>query len=119
MPLDFPIARTAFYCTTLRADDAAAPQPVCNDHLAARFVTPDSSFREPASRMPASPGNVARHRIIDDLLRAASSADPTRRILIQGAGFDIRGLASSVRWFEVDDPGLPRFKEAYFPRPRR
>ncbi len=118
MPLDFPIARTAFYCTTLRADDAAAPHPVCNDHLAARFVTPE--IRQLMAPALAHPGpaasNVARHRIIDDLLRAALAADPTRRILIQGAGFDTRAFRlPGGRWFEVDDPGLLAYKEARLP----
>ena len=118
MPLDFPIARTAFYCTALRADDAAAPHPVCNDHLAARFVTPE--IRQLMAPALAHPGpaasNVARHRIIDDLLRAALAADPTRRILLQGAGFDTRAFRlPGGRWVEVDDPGLLAYKEARLP----
>jgi methyltransferase (TIGR00027 family) len=118
MTISHPVARTAFYCCILRADDAAAARPVCGDTLAARFV--DDEVRrelEPLVRRrgPAAT-NVARHRIIDDLLRGFLARDPGRRIILLGAGFDTRAhRLEGGRWWEIDDPPLLAFKEERLP----
>lgn len=113
-----PVARTAFYCCALRAADAAGPRPVCGDTLAARFLDPDTlqqlgpllRFRGPAA------GNVARHRLIDDLVRHALTQDPNRRIILLGAGFDTRAYRlSGGHWWEIEDPNLLAFKEDRLP----
>jgi methyltransferase (TIGR00027 family) len=113
-----PVARTAFYCAAVRADDAASPQPVCGDTLASRFLD-DEARRGVESlvrhRAPAA-SNVARHRIIDDLLRAALAEDPSRRVIMPGAGFDTRAFRlPGGRWWELDDPQLLAYKEARLP----
>jgi methyltransferase (TIGR00027 family) len=113
-----PVARTAFYCCTLRADDAAAAKPVCGDSFAARFVD-DEVRRELAPllvlRAPAA-CNVGRHRLIDDLLRRRLAADPGTRVILLGAGFDTRAFRlSGGRWWEVDDPQLLAIKEERLP----
>ena len=113
-----PVARTAFYCCLLRADDAASARPVCGDALAARFL--DDGVRpelEPLlrHRAPAA-SNVARHRLIDDLVRRRLAEDPATRIILLGAGFDTRAFRmSGGRWWEIDDPALLAFKEERLP----
>lgn len=118
MPDLNPVARTAFYCCAIRAADAASPQPVCGDTLAARFLD-DETHRalEPLLRLrnPAA-SNVARHRLIDDFAREALAQDPARRILLLGAGFDTRAFRlPGGRWWELDDPQLLAFKEEHLP----
>jgi methyltransferase (TIGR00027 family) len=118
MDVTQPVARTAFYCCVIRADDAASATPVCGDTLAARFVN-DEVRRDlaPLSRLrnPAA-SNVARHRIIDDLVRDALAADPNRRVILLGAGFDTRAFRlTGGRWFELDDPALIAYKEQHLP----
>jgi len=118
MPAFQPVARTAFYCCALRADDAASRHPVCGDTYAARFLDDDIrrdlapllAFRGPAA------SNVARHRIIDDCIRDALAPDPARRILLLGAGFDSRAFRlPGGRWWEFEDPELLAFKETRLP----
>jgi len=59
---------------------------------------------------------VARHRLIDDLLRDAIQDEPGRRIFIVGAGFDTRAFRlSGGRWWEFDDPSLLALKEERLP----
>ena len=118
MDVKQPVARTAFYCCVIRADDAAAPRPVCGDTFAARFI--DAAVRRDLAPMlrlrnPAA-SNVARHRLIDDLVRAQLATNPNRRIILLGAGFDTRAFRlHGGRWFELDDPQLLAFKETRLP----
>jgi methyltransferase (TIGR00027 family) len=118
MTVSHPVARTAFYCCILRADDAASPRPVCGDALAARFVDDDvRRALAPALRhRPPAASNVARHRIIDDLVRRRLVEDPATRIVLLGAGFDTRAFRmEGGRWWEIDDPELLAFKEERLP----
>lgn len=113
-----PIARTAFYCCIVRADDAASAEPVCGDRLAARFV--DDDIRRDlagATRIGyAANSNVARHRIVDDLVREHLDGHPDRRVILLGAGFDTRAFRlAGGRYTELDDPPLLTFKEARLP----
>ena len=118
MSVSHPVARTAFYCCVLRADDATSARPVCSDALAARFV--DDEVRrglEPLlrHRAPAA-SNVARHRLIDDLVRRRLAEDSATRIILLGAGFDTRAFRmNGGRWWEIDDPALLAFKEERLP----
>jgi methyltransferase (TIGR00027 family) len=51
--------------------------------------------------------NVARHRIIDDLLQARLQAEPDLPVLLLGAGFDTRAFRlAGGRWLELDNPAL-------------
>jgi len=113
-----PLALTAFYCCALRAKDAASPRPLCADTLAAKFIDeqiltrlqPALAFHRPAA------SNVARHRIIDDIVRDAVAKDPNRRIILLGAGLDTRAFRlSGGQWWEFDDAGLFAFKDARLP----
>ena len=112
------VALTAFYCCALRAKDAVSAVPVCGDSYAARFV--DDRVRAqmaPLIRFAApAASNVARHRLIDDVLREALHRDPSRRIFLLGAGFDTRAFRlPGGRWWEFDDGALLGFKEGKLP----
>jgi methyltransferase (TIGR00027 family) len=112
------LALTAFYCCALRAADAERATPVCGDSLAARFLDPATLERlQPALlfRGPAA-SNVARHRIIDDMLRAALGTNPRLRIVILGAGLDTRAFRlQGGQWWELEDPPLLAYKEEKLP----
>ncbi len=118
MDISQPVARTAFYCCVIRADDAAGADPICGDSFAARFV--DDQVRRdlaPATRLrnPAV-SNVTRHRMVDDLVREALVSDPHRRVILIGAGFDTRAYRlSGGRYVEIDDASLLAFKEQQLP----
>lgn len=118
MPVTHPVARTAFYCCALRAGDAARAAPVCGDMFAARFVD-EATRRELAPLMAHwGPGaaNVARHRLIDDLIRERLATEPALRVILVGAGFDTRAFRlAGGRWIEIDDPALIAFKEERLP----
>jgi len=112
------IAFTAFYCCALRAADAVSDKPVCGDKFAARFaddlvrsrMAPLLRFKGPAA------SNVARHRLIDDMLRDVVQRDAGRRIFLLGAGFDTRAFRlPGGRWWEFDDPALIALKEERLP----
>ena len=112
------VALTAFYCCALRASDAVSETPVCGDKFAARFVddlvrsrmAPLLRFKGPAAT------NVARHRLIDDLLRDVIHRDAGRRIFVLGAGFDTRAFRlPGGRWWEFDEPALFALKEERLP----
>jgi methyltransferase (TIGR00027 family) len=118
MEITLPVARTAFYCCLLRTDDAQRSEPVCGDTFAARFV--DAAVRADLAPLlrfgPPAASNVARHRIIDDIVREHLTTDPKRRIILIGAGFDSRAYRiQGGRWFELDDPALLAFKEQRLP----
>jgi methyltransferase (TIGR00027 family) len=113
-----PLALTAFYCCALRAKDAASARPICGDSLAAKFIDdatlarlqPALAFRGPAG------SNVARHRIIDDIVRGALAKNPARRIILLGAGLDTRAFRlTGGQWWEFDDAALFAFKETRLP----
>jgi len=113
-----PVSKTAFYCCGVRALDARAPRPVCGDHLAERFMDDEAwaSWAPFAETKPANASNVARHRIIDDLLRARLADDPAHRVVTIGAGFDTRPYRlRGGRWLEWDEPLLMGFKEERLP----
>lgn len=113
-----PVARTAFYCCAVRADDAARAMPICGDGFAARFVDPAIRLELAPllSHWAAAAANVARHRLIDDLIRERLVADREARVVIIGAGFDTRAFRlPGGRWFEIDDAALLDFKEQRLP----
>lgn len=113
-----PLALTAFYCCALRAADAASARPICGDTFAARFIDSERQARlRPALRFrgPAA-SNVARHRIVDDIVREALSTNRARRIILLGAGLDTRAFRlEGGQWWELDDRALLTFKEARLP----
>jgi methyltransferase (TIGR00027 family) len=113
-----PVSKTAYYCCGVRALDAAASHPVCGDQYAGRFMTAEAwALFEPFRVLRApNASNVARHRIIDDLLRARLARRPETTVVIVGAGFDARAFRlPGGRWVELDEPALITLKEAKLP----
>lgn len=112
------LALTAFYCCALRAADAKRASPVCGDAFAEKFMDAEILARlQPALRFrgPAA-SNVARHRIIDDCLRAALEKNPHLRVVLIGAGLDTRSFRLRAGlWWELEDPALLAFKEEKLP----
>src|SRR5512132_36733 len=109
-----PIAKTAYYCCGVRAEDARSARPICGDHLAERFMDAEAravferfrSFRGPNA------SNAARHRAIDDILRERLRGQPDLPVVLLGAGFDTRAFRlAGGRWFELDQPALIERKE--------
>jgi len=113
-----PIAKTAYYCCGVRAVDAERPNPICGDYFAHRFLNAEA--RAIVTRFEgfkgANAANVARHRLIDDLLRERLQASPDLRIILLGAGFDTRAFRlAGGRWVELDQPPIAAAKEAELP----
>lgn len=113
-----PIAKTAWYCCGVRAQDALSAKPVCGDTLAERFM--DADARALFDRFPglreANVSNAMRHRLIDDLLREQLRQRPEQRVLVLGAGFDTRAFRlTGGQWLEADQPAVIAFKEQKLP----
>jgi len=108
-----PISKTAFYCCGVRMQDAEGSNPVCGDIYAKRFMNDEGrrileTFKD---EVRPNSSNVARHRIIDDLLREELRAKPDLRIVIIGAGFDSRAYRlKGGRWIELDEPQVIAYK---------
>ena len=114
-----PISKTAFYCCGVRMQDAERSNPICNDIYAKAFMNEDGlrileAFKD-ESRPNAS--NVARHRIIDDLLRQELLDHPDLSVVIIGAGFDSRAfrLHGGGSWVELDEPQVINYKNERLP----
>ena len=113
-----PISLTAFYCCGVRMRDGESDNPVCNDVYAKTFMNEDGlrvleKFKDETG--PNS-SNVARHRIIDDLLRQELLAHPDLRVVIVGAGFDSRAYRlTGGKWFELDEPQVIAYKNERLP----
>jgi len=118
MTLLKPVSKTAYYCCGVRALDARGSHSVCGDQYAERFMTPEAwAIFEPFRGFHApNASNVARHRMIDDLLRARLARRPETGVVVIGAGFDTRAFRlPGGRWVELDEPALITIKEAYLP----
>jgi methyltransferase (TIGR00027 family) len=114
-----PIAKTAYYCCGVRMLDAQSAHPVCNDHLAERFMDEPARalFQRFAHFRGPNMTNAARHRMIDDLLRERLAANPALRVVLIGAGFDTRAFRlEGGRWTELDQPPLITRKEEILPQ---
>lgn len=98
--------------------DAEAPQSVCGDTYARLFMNEEglrilSAFDE---EVQPNAGNVARHRIIDDILRRELTADSSLNVIIIGAGFDSRAYRlNGGTWIELDEPQVIAYKEERLP----
>lgn len=113
-----PISQTAFYCCGVRMQDAERERPVCGDVYAKVFMNEDGlrileKFKD--ETRPNS-SNVARHRIIDDLLRQELAAHRDLRVVIVGAGFDSRAYRlKGGSWIELDEPQVIAYKNERLP----
>src|SRR6185295_16666757 len=113
-----PISKTAFYCCGVRMQDAERSTPVCNDTYAKVFMNEEGLNILAAFKDDVRPNesNVARHRIIDDLLQHELDADSDRLILLIGAGFDSRAFRlKGGSWVELDEPQVISYKNERLP----
>ena len=110
------VSDTAFWVASYRADETARTDALFRDPLAERLA--GERGRQFAKAMPRSSMTrwsvVMRTVIIDDYLRQAIS-DGVDLVVNLGAGLDTRpyrlDLPESLRWIEVDHPGIIDFKE--------
>lgn len=112
------ISRTAYYTMGLRAADAAGPRPVCGDTYAKLFFDHEAElvWREFKADKYPNASNAARHRIIDEFVQQQLVANPKRRVVIIGAGFDTRAFRlKGGRWVEVDEPAIIDHKNSRLP----
>jgi len=113
-----PISQTAFYCCGVRMRDAELAQPVCGDTYAKVFMNEDGirildKFKD---EIGPNTSNVARHRIIDDLLREELVKHPNLCVVIIGAGFDSRAFRlKGGTWVELDEPQVIAYKNDRLP----
>ncbi|HXQ70683.1 MAG TPA: class I SAM-dependent methyltransferase [Pyrinomonadaceae bacterium] len=113
-----PISQTAFYCCGVRMQDAERERPVCGDVYAKVFMNEDGLriFEKFKDETGPNSSNVARHRIIDDLLRQELAAHPDLRVVIVGAGFDSRACRlKGGTWIEFDEPQVIAYKNERLP----
>lgn len=113
-----PISQTAFYCCGIRMQDAECDKPMCGDVYANVFMNGDGlrildKFKDETS---PNTSNVARHRIIDDLLRQELLAHPNLTVVLIGAGFDSRAYRlKGGTWVELDEPQVIAYKNERLP----
>jgi methyltransferase (TIGR00027 family) len=113
-----PISKTAFYCCGVRMEDAASATPVCNDIYAKMFMNQEGMAILEAFKDETKPNasNVARHRVIDDLLQQEILNQPDLLIIIIGAGFDSRAFRlQGGSWVELDEPQVIAYKNERLP----
>ncbi len=113
-----PISQTAFYCCGVRMQDAASDKPVCGDVYAKLFMNEEGlrileKFKDEVN---PNTSNVARARLIDDLLRDKLRANPKLRVVLIGAGFDSRAYRlNGGTWIELDEPQVIAYKNERLP----
>jgi len=113
-----PISQTAFYCCGVRMQDAASDKPICGDVYAKVFMNEEGlrileKFKDEVN---PNTSNVARARLIDDLLRKELRANPNLRVVLIGAGFDSRAYRlKGGTWIELDEPQVIVYKNERLP----
>lgn len=113
-----PISNTAFYCCGVRMQDAEKSNSVCQDIYAKNFMDERGLdiFSAFTSEKNPNAGNVARHRIIDNIVRDELLQSPDTTIILIGAGFDSRAYRlNSGNWIELDEPQIIAYKNECLP----
>lgn len=113
-----PVSNTAFYCCGIRMRDAQSRRPICGDDYARLFMDDRglAIFREFVAESAPNASNVARHRYIDDYLRARITREPNLHIVLLGCGFDSRAFRlRGGTWYELDEPQLIAYKDEKLP----
>jgi len=113
-----PISQTAFYCCGVRMQDAESERPVCNDVYAKLFMNEEGLriLEQFKDEVNPNTSNVARARIVDDLLREELAANPNLRVVLIGAGFDSRAYRlTGGTWIELDEPQVIAYKDERLP----
>lgn len=113
-----PVSDTAYFTCGARADDAQKANPVCGDRYASRFLgeTGNAVYQQFRKESGPMASIVARHRLIDDLLRERIAGNPDTAIVLLGAGFDSRAFRlDGGRWIEIDEQQVIERKDAVLP----
>jgi methyltransferase (TIGR00027 family) len=116
-----PVSDTAFLTCGARAEDAAKARPICGDSYASLFMTEHGKqvFEKFGDDDRPLASLVARHRLIDDLLRARIAANGATSVVIIGAGFDTRAFRlGGGNWTEIDEPQVIDLKNRTLPAER-
>ncbi len=98
--------------------DAERDKPVCGDTYAKVFMNEQGLQILETFKDETRPNisNVARHRLIDDLLRQELTANPNLTVVIIGAGFDTRAFRlKGGTWIELDEPQVIAYKDERLP----
>ena len=98
--------------------DAQSRRPICGDDYAKRFMDDRglAIFQEFAGESAPNVSNVARHRYIDDLLRARFAEQRELQVVMLGCGFDSRAFRlGGGSWYELDEPQLIAYKNDRLP----
>lgn len=112
------VSLTACWAAGVRMEDAASPNPICGDGLAARFMDEEAQQVFESARHLERPriSLLVRHRLIDGVVRDTLALAPQAQIVLVGAGFDTRAFRlQGGRWLEVDTPALMERKEQLLP----
>jgi len=73
-------------------------------------------FKEFTTQAGPNASNVARHRYIDDFLKARIAREPALQIVLIGCGFDSRAFRlRGGTWYELDEPQLIAYKNDKLP----
>jgi len=99
-------------------EDASSANPICNDTYAKVFMNDEGLSILAAFKGETRPNasNVARHRIIDELLEREIQNRPDILIVIIGAGFDSRAFRlNGGLWVELDEPQVISYKSERLP----
>jgi O-methyltransferase involved in polyketide biosynthesis len=112
------VAPSAFFCAGVRMVDAQSPVPVVGDRHAATLLADDGRqvFEVFAGLQHPLGSTLARHRIIDDMLRDRFKGQPQRLTVQLGAGLDTRPFRlGSGRWVELGQAPIIERKERLMP----
>ncbi|NKE57908.1 SAM-dependent methyltransferase [Lentzea sp. PSKA42] len=104
------VSKTALWVASMRAAEAARPDRICDDPLAAAFVAATDQEIPPAPP-GAAEFMAVRTRFYDDFLLSSGAS----QVVVLAAGLDARAFRlpwpSGVRLFELDLPEILDFKE--------
>jgi methyltransferase (TIGR00027 family) len=107
---------TAFLVAAFRADEIRQEDPLFHDSFSHLFLDEELKLLAESLSLafPPSPHMVrVRTRYLDDMLTRRIEAG-TRQVVLLGGGLDTRPLrkaAKDVRYFDVDEEKILRFKE--------
>jgi O-methyltransferase involved in polyketide biosynthesis len=119
-----PVEETALLTLYARALDSRAARPILGDALADSIVD-DIDYDFPGLGVQTSVvcQTSLRAKMLDDRVRAFTSAHPNAVVVDLGAGLD-SGLyrvspPETVDWYHVDLPGISALRERLLPADRR
>jgi methyltransferase (TIGR00027 family) len=105
-----------------RALDSRAPRSILHDDAADRVIRRiDYDFRKTGIKATSAAGVALRAKQLDDWTAEFLAHHPEATVLHLACGLDTRVQrlkpTSSVRWFDVDHPGVIELRERLLPKP--